>query len=354
MTHKLIALALPFALALLAGEAAGAVTAEKAERVAPDRVLVTWSDNDPVDVFVTDRPDAGVADAKLVSDDNRTGRFELPAGPTARPYILLRDGGDGRVARVAERVLPLQQGSNFRDLGGYAAAGGKRVRWGMIFRSGATPMLTGSDLAMIKALGLKDLVDLRSSEERSLAPTRIEGVRYTAVGYSMGQLMGPSAPLGDERMRSAYRQFPTLLAPQLKVLFEELLAGAGPVAYNCSAGQDRTGFATALVLSALGTPRDVIIADYHLSTTYRRPEFEMPRLDPAAQPANSTGAFFARLQQDGSYRTPRPLLDSQQHSYLEAALAEVESRYGSVEAYLDKELGVNAADLAKLRAMYLE
>lgn len=354
MTSKLAAFALSLALLLGAGDA-GAVTAERAERAAPDHVVVTWTDSDPVDVFLAESAEAGIAAARLVSDDNRSGRFEFAADPTKRPYVLLRDGGDGSVVRTAERVLPLQQGSNFRDLGGYTAAGGKRVRWGRIFRSGATPLLTDADLMMIKALGLTEMVDLRSSEERVLAPSRIQGVPYTAVGYSMSGVMGdrPGA-IGEDRMGDIYRRFPTLLAPQLRILFADLLAGEGPVAYNCSAGQDRTGFATALVLSALGVPRETIIADYHLSTTYRHPEFEMPKIDAATQAANPTAAMFGRYQQDSKYRTPRPLMDGEKRAYLQFALAEVENRWGSVEAYLDKELGVDAADIARLRAMYLE
>jgi len=344
---------LPLALAL-AGPA-HALTAEKAERAADYRVVVTWTDPDPVDVYVSDRPDAPISAAKLVAAKTRDGRAEYAAPAGSRPYFLLRDGGDGTVTRLAERALPLQQGSNFRDLGGYPAAGGKRVRWGRIYRSGATAMLTDADLMMIKALGLADMVDLRSSEERSLAPSRVSGVRYTAVGYSMTGLMPQGGGLpGDGQMHAVYRRMPDLLAPQLKALFEELLAGDGAVAYNCSAGQDRTGFATAMVLSALGTPRETILADYHLSTTYRRPEFEMPKFDAATQAANPVAAMFGRFQQDPAYRTPRPLVDSQQKSLIEFALAEVETRYGSVDAYLDKELGVSAADVAKLRAMYLE
>src|SRR3546814_7040686 len=87
-----------------------------------------------------------------------------------------------------ERALPLEHGSNFRDIGGYPAAGGKHVRWGMIFRSGGTPLLNDADEQRIGALKLGEMVDLRSSEERVLAPTRIYGVRYTAVGYSMGPM----------------------------------------------------------------------------------------------------------------------------------------------------------------------
>lgn len=343
---------LPAALVLLASPAF-ALTAQQAERTG-GRIVVTWTDADPVDVYVAATPDAPISAAKLVVDKARDGRAVYPVEAGEHPYFLLRDGGDGTVTRVAERVLPLQQGSNFRDLGGYVGAGGKSVRWGRIYRSGATAMLTDADLMMIKALGLTDMVDLRSSEERVLAPTRIEGVRYSAVGYSMLSMMSPGGLPGEDQMAAMYRRMPAMFAPQLKVLFSELLAGDGAVAYNCSAGQDRTGFATAMVLSALGVPRDTIIADYHLSTTYRRPEFEMPKFDAAAQAANPVAAMFAGYQKDPNYKTPRPLVDSRQRALIEFALAEVETRWGSVDAYLDKELGVSPADVAKLRAMYLE
>lgn len=348
-------LALTALTLVLAAGPVHAITAQKAER-AEGRVVVTWTDSDPVDVYVAPTADAPLSAAKLVAAKSRDGRIEYVATAATRPFFLLRDGGDGQVTRVAERALPLEQGSNFRDLGGYPGAGGKHVRWGRIYRSGATAMLTDADLMMIKALGLADMVDLRSSEERALAPSRIAGVRYAAVGYTMTSLtpQGAAAPSGDERMHAVYRRMPDLLAPQLRILFAELLAGDGAVAYNCSAGQDRTGFATAMVLSALGVPRDQIIADYHLSTTYRRPEFEMPRIDPATAGANPAAAMFAGYQQDPNYKTPRPLFDSQHKALLEAALAEVETRWGSVDAYLDKELGVGPADVARLRAMYLE
>ncbi len=354
MIRKLALLAL--ALLLGYGQAAlAAPTAEKAERVAPDRVAVSWTGTSPVDVYLADRPDTALAAARLVSDDNRQGRVEVPADLARRPYFILVDTKDGASVRVAERVLPLDQGSNFRDIGGYAAAGGKHIRWGRIYRAGGTPMLTEADVARVAALGLTEMVDLRSSEERVLAPTKIEGVRYAAVGYSMTRIRAQSAAPGtDEYMHEVYRAFPTLLAPQLQLVFEALLEGEGPLAYNCSAGQDRTGFATAMVLTALGTPRDVILADYHLSTTYRRPQFEMPPLDAAAQPNNPAVMMFAGYQRAPNANTPKPLFDAQHRALLEFALDEVVARWGSVEAYLDKEVGVDAADLARLRADYLE
>jgi len=351
MKRKLATLAL---LLGVHGSAFAAVTAQRVERIGPDKIAVTWTDANPVDVYVSGQPSSDLKSARLVAHADSEGRFEMAAAAAARSYFLLKDSRDGAVVRVAERVVPLQQGSNFRDVGGYPAAGGKHVRWGLIFRSGGTPMLTDADLATIQGLGLQTMIDLRSSEERVLAPTRIEGVRYTAVGYSMAAVTGSGSVTSGSGLNSVYRRFPTMLAPQLRILFASLVAGEGPVVYNCSAGQDRTGFATAMVLSALGVPRDVILADYHLSTLYRRPAYEMPRIDPARASESAGAAFFVKVQSDPGANTPKPLYDAQQHALLEAAFAEIDSHWGSVDAYLDKALGVTPADIARLRAQYLE
>ena len=341
---------------LLAGAAqAESIATPMVERLAADRVAVTWSDRDPVDVFLADRPDTNVKTARLVSGRDADGRYEMTV-PAGRPYFLLRDAKTGEVVRVAERLMPLEHGSNFRDVGGYPAAGGKHVRWGLIYRSGGQPLLTEADVKAVQALGVVDLVDLRSSEERVIAPTKLNGIRYSAVGYSLTSLLPQTN--GQQSLPqnggAVYRAMPTLLAPQLRILFADLLANKGPVVYNCSAGQDRTGFATAMVLTALGVPRDVIIADYHLSTTYRRPENEMPKIDAATAAANPIAKFFAQYQTDPRAAQPQPLKDPDGKAFLSYAFEEVEARYGSVDGYLEKEVGVSKLDLVRLRAAYLE
>ena len=343
------------AAALICAGPALAETVEKAsvERVSPSAVVVRWTDRDPVDVLVSEKADAAPADAKLVSRADKDGRQQLAAPTSERLYVLLRDTRSGRTVRVAERVLPLAQGSNFRDLGGYATADGKHVRWGRIFRSGATPMLTDADLAEVKALGLANMVDLRSSEERVLAPSRITGVPYTAIGYSMTTMM-PMGPIQQAQMGALYRELPTFLAPHLRIVFSELLSGDGPLVYNCSAGQDRTGFVSAMVLSALGVPRSTIIEDYHLSTALRRPEYEMPKIDLAAHPGDPVAAMFAGGQGHAEARKPRPLMTPDGRAYLDQALAAIDERWGSVDAYLEKEIGLTPAKIAQLRAAYLE
>ena len=90
-----------------------------------------------------------------------------------------------------------------------------------------------------------------------------------------------------------YRNFPTFLAPQIRIVFADLIHRMGPLIYYCSARHDRNGFTTAMVLSALGVSLETITSDHRLSTTYRQPQFELPRIDGATAKANPVAALFA-------------------------------------------------------------
>lgn len=339
------------ALALLAAAPALALDNAAVERDG-DTLVVRWASARPVDVYASTAPDAAPAPADLVSRSDGDGEHRLTAPVGERRYLLLVEQGSRQRLRVAERVLPLEAGSNFRDIGGYPAAGGRHVRWGLIYRSAGQPLLTSADEAQLARLNLANLVDLRSAEERRLAPTRIQNVRYNAVGYSMAALM----PAGAQAMRNGsavYRGFPALLAPHLRLVFDRLLNEPGALAYNCSAGQDRTGFVTAMILAALGVPRDVIIKDYLLSTQYRRPQFEMPRLDPAKVGDDPVARLFAAYQTPQAM-TPTPLVEADGTPFLAGAFAEIAARHGSIDAYLEREAGLTAARRKALQAAYLE
>lgn len=344
-----------FALAAaLPSMGAAEVSGAKVERAAPDSLHLTWTAPGAVDLYEADKADAPLTGAHLLARGDRDGAYTVEHAGRARRYFILVDPKDHKAATVAERVVPLAAGSNFRDIGGYVGAVGKHVRWGLIYRSGGQPMLTAEDVAEVKALGLAQLVDLRSSEERVMAPSKITGVPYTAIGYSLLDMMGPNPAQTMRNGVSVYHPMPTSLAPQLRLIFADLLHRSTPLAYNCSAGQDRTGFATAMILSALGVSRDQILADYHLSTLYRRPEYEMPKLDAAAHPSDPVVQLFAQAQQSPAYATPQPLRDAAGTPYIQGAFDEIESKWGSVDGYLRKEIGLTAADIATLRRLYLE
>jgi protein-tyrosine phosphatase len=348
--------------AVAASSQSQSVGSPKVERISPRRLVITWNAAAPIDVYMASRPDASSAQARLVSDDDGDGRHEMAAPNRARPYFILVDQTGG-TTRVAERLVPLQRGSNFRDLGGYPAANGMHVRWGKIYRSGATAMLSNRDVALVSGLGIKSMIDLRSTEELGLAPTRLRGVggaRYISNDYPMMPLLNRSAAAATNQAANAtpapngYVSYLTMLAPQYRAIFDELLAARGAVSYNCAAGQDRTGVATALVLSALGVPRATILADYHLSTQYRHPEYEMPPISAATAAGNSVANFFANSRKSPDWKTPRPLYSAAGTSRLGDALDAIDARWGSVDNYLRVGMGITDAQIATLRAIYLE
>src|SRR3546814_17448195 len=90
MTGKRYALSLPLIVALTVPAVAGTPSAAKVERIAPAKVMVSWTDQDAVDVYMADRPDNSLAHATLVSRGDKDGRHEMAGGVTARPYVMLR------------------------------------------------------------------------------------------------------------------------------------------------------------------------------------------------------------------------------------------------------------------------
>ena len=195
MTGRFARLAgLVLAFGLTAGSAALALEPASVERGDAGKVTVRWTGADPVDVYVSARPDAQLNQAHRLARGDRDGVFEAKWAGPRRPYFILRDEADGQVVRAAERVLTLERGSNVRDVGGYPGADGKHVRWGLIYRTAAMPMLTDADYQALKSLNLRADIDLRSSEERVIAPDGVTVGRITdAVAVLGGRLPAVSA-----------------------------------------------------------------------------------------------------------------------------------------------------------------
>jgi protein-tyrosine phosphatase len=371
MNHHLKSASVTACFALtFAAAVAQATDGTSVQRLAEDKVRITWEGTAPVDVFVADKPTLAASQMRLVSDDDRDGRHEHRSASDKRQYFLLRWEDNGNERRIAERVLPLENGSNFRDVGGYETAEGKHVRWGLIYRTGAMPKLTDRDYDYLESLGIRVLCDLRSSEERELSPTQWQQisprVRYVSTDYPASDIFqgltaaisSPSTPSDAATVprKNLYRDWPTSLAPQYKEIFSSLLAGEAPLAFNCSAGQDRTGVATALVLTALGVPRETILEDYHLSTIHRRPQFERSDVDyEKLADTNIVAQFYLESSKRGvDYSKPRPLYDAAGRARLLDTFEEIERRWGSVDRYLSEVLDVDQKDIDRLRSLYLE
>jgi len=253
-------------------------------------------------------------------------------------------------ASAHQRLLPLQGGRNFRDLGGYRTLDGRTVKWGLLFRSGSMHGLTDADYRYLEGLGINVVCDLRDRRERAaeqVAWPAAKAPRVLADDYDLDTSFMPKGdPKGwtEAQARAAMTaSYPRMLASfngQYRRMFGELLAGHAPLAFNCSAGKDRTGIAAALLLTALGVPRAAVVQDYLLTNRY---------LDGKALLAKS-GASTALA---GIPPQAAKAMIAADRRYIEAALRVVDGHRGGVAGYLNDELGLSQADLTRLRGLYL-
>jgi protein-tyrosine phosphatase len=240
------------------------------------------------------------------------------------------------------RHFDLAGASNFRDLGGYPAKNGRMVRWRQIFRSNHLGHVTEADIAVLRGLGLRNAFDFRGNGERVAAvcglteiavhslpiePTVVASLR---ARMTAGTVLSTADVL--DVMRDSYRNYVRYNTPNFRALFAHLLEDRAPLVIHCTAGKDRTGFACALILHALGVPEDVIAEDYLLTNRfYRR--------DPSAS---------IDLPDD-----VRQVLGSVEASFLAAAFDAICREYGDLASYFSEGLGLGSRERASLEARYL-
>jgi protein-tyrosine phosphatase len=224
-------------------------------------------------------------------------------------------------------VVPLKGGSNFRDLGGYRTADGRTVRRRAVFRSAHLGTLTDEDRAALSKLGVRTIVDCRVVGAH-IEPQLGDRIRSAvADGTATPHFM-------MDLFTDHYREYPRRCAPGFRTLFATLSDGTHrPLVFHCTAGKDRTGFASALLLTLLGVSWETVMEDYlrtnELWTGHigRHPELDI-----------DTRAAIIEA------RTP----------YLEAAFEVVRADFGSPEAFAEKALGLDAAARERLRVDLLE
>ncbi len=251
------------------------------------------------------------------------------------------------------RMIPMEGGRNFRDVGGYRTADGRTVRWNALYRSGSLGNLQKAGMARLRNMDIRAIIDLRMTTERRRDQNNwlpIAGMGYWMRDYQLGGndsslariFKDPSKLTADSvraMMTHGYRTMPKELAPQYREMFARLVAShKGPVVVNCTAGKDRTGIAAALVLTALGVPYETVREDYLLSNSALKLDSVQDSISP----------LLATLPAE----VIQPLVGVE-GGYLDAAFAQLKADYGSIEAYLDKELGVGPAEIEILKRRML-
>jgi protein-tyrosine phosphatase len=240
------------------------------------------------------------------------------------------------------RHLNLQGASNFRDLGGYRTADGRVVRWRQLFRSNHLGHLTESDIAIVRGLGVRSAFDFRGTEERMAAVCAVAEIEVhslpiepTVVAALRAQLAAGSLSAASALgiMRESYGDYVRRNTHRFRALFTHLLDDRAPLVIHCTAGKDRTGFACALVLHALGVPDDVIGEDYLLTNRFYRRDT----------------SSASDLPDD-----VRDAIGSVEASFLAAAFAAIRADYGDLDTYLKQALALGTSERAALQARYLQ
>jgi protein-tyrosine phosphatase len=248
---------------------------------------------------------------------------------------------------LRERRLALTGAVNFRDIGGYRSADGRTLKWGAVLRSDSLAELTEADQAAVRALALRSLFDLRHESERSERPNQLgagAGPRNHAIGFfpngSEALMSGVRArTLSKDEARAGllgmYRHLPVAHAPVYAQLLQTLLVpGALPALVHCTSGKDRTGFGIAVLMLALGVPRETILEDYVLTNRYRRDLGFMlgTEVDPEVLDA----------------------IKAADPAYLHAAFGVIDGVWGGTLAFLRNGLGLSEPEQAQLQHLLLE
>lgn len=264
----------------------------------------------------------------------------------------------------------LKGAPNARDLGGIETADGRLIRKNRLIRSGGLGKLYPEDVEYLKNAGLRTVVDFRTEPERMEKPDIIlDGVDYIVCPLlerktegitrlvpeteeeealrtvSMAHRLMAHGPDGRKQMRSLY---PILVSnpfciEHFRQFFDILLGhNEGALLYHCTMGKDRVGTATALLLSALGVPRESIIADYLITAERCAPGTE--RLIKNCRKICGDEEVLQFIY----------YLDTVEESFIKAAFDTVKQSCGSVENFLREKIGLDAEKIAKLKNLYLE
>ena len=231
-----------------------------------------------------------------------------------------------------------------RDIGGYETIDGRHVRWGSVFRSDTLHRLTTADLERARALGVRTVIDPRSTDELTewghfahdddVDFHHLPLFEHDALPFEPSRYDDPEPPPGE-----TYVQMATAGRDELAMALRVIAACDGVTVFHCAAGKDRTGILAALLLSTLGVPDDLIVADYQLSEQALKPSFAWAEANDAAMAAEL--AKLAPWQHYSSPEMMRVFLDT------------LRMLHGSIDGYLT-HAGLEPELFAVLRERLLE
>jgi Protein tyrosine/serine phosphatase len=336
----------------------GVFTQASVERTADGKLSIRWKSNidlGAAKILWSTSPDNIEKNGKQLKriNANYNGYAAADPKPGSRVYFYIKTSSGASVT-VAERKVNLQGAFNFRDLGGYKTTDGKTVKWGKLFRGEELGHLTDADIKTVQGMGIQSNVDYRTDAEVNAMPDPvipgIKNIRTDAGNAgSTADLtsMISSGQMKDEatavQMMAGFNK-QMVDSPKFYVQLMELLNDPDNIGLlqHCTAGKDRTGLGSAIILLTLGVDEKTVMEDYLLSNVYR-----------AEANKKTIEALKAQVQDENVVAAVTALMGVQKE-FLQAAIDEMKAKYGSIDAFLEKGLGITTAERAKLKAMYTE
>ncbi|MDX9954306.1 MAG: tyrosine-protein phosphatase [Anaerolineae bacterium] len=241
---------------------------------------------------------------------------------------------------------------NLRDCGGLPTLDGRRLRSGMLYRSGDPSQTHGDALRRLESLNLRTIIDLRSPRERHHKVLTLAGARTVSIPIALAELTEKrlrgllykrrAEKAIMEVMLSVYRDMVDLaLAPVGDVLRLLLKPQSYPVLIHCRAGKDRTGFVCAVIQLILGTVPEALIQDYLCSGVYSASAVQQTLL--------RLRWFTLGLLPTGNLATVYAV----DPRYIQASLDRITEGYGDLAGYLAQG-GFPRSGFAQLQAQLLE
>ncbi|WP_039801502.1 tyrosine-protein phosphatase [Nocardia araoensis] len=277
------------------------------------------------------------------------------------PSTTTASAGPGLVHTVHDRSMQLSAAPNARDIGDYPTQGNGKLRTGVVFRTDALDKLTAADQQKLITSGITAVIDFRSPNESGANPDKVPSSIPTLARpvYDPGNdfyLMvgraiqgGPAVQqqmLGDGKavgiMRDYYRWLVTdaTARSQFGTAVRDIANANGPVLFHCTAGKDRTGWMTAVLMTALGVPKGQVYKDYLESNDNLA----------AGNKTTMDGLVAKGLVTDPALFDP---ILGVRAEYLDAAFDQATASFGSFDRFVTDGLGVDGATLDALRTKLL-
>ncbi|MCK9540792.1 MAG: tyrosine-protein phosphatase [Novosphingobium sp.] len=257
---------------------------------------------------------------------------------------------------VAARLIGIPGARNLRDMGGYPTQDGRRVRRGILLRGGHPGSIPDEHRERLFDLGLAAIIDLRTTEERGDLPfpaALLERVQqYWSRDYALSRgdivrMMRDPETSAEAMRQQVVANYRRLLQEQhdgIAAALSALVEGRVPMLVNCTAGKDRTGVTCAVMLSALGVPREIVRRDYTLTEELHDPSDPLFHVDP-------DGPFSYLLTVDPAvWRT----MMRSAPEYIDATFTAIDEDFGGMEGYLHQGHGLGEAELRAMRGHVLE